>query len=336
MKFTHVMGANEVPDYVKDCLDEQPARSGMYNWIFVFGGEINTWNSIKGRLHEYDVIQANMSPVDFQLVINIREELTRTDNTHTKLVINNDYVCECWTEWGVHPELYDSIQRMGDLVFGTEPHQVSNMINGAFCIPHPTNTKWLKRLTTDNETNSIGYIFHWWEGGTYLPYRTTQQVKAKYGLKESHIYGYKQNNDKMGKLIKMTWDKTMPLDDFPNYAERIMGEKVVYDPNPYHTYGRNGVELACWGTPVVGSDRVFSYKKLFPELCCDPYDFDETMKRFDIVFNQPEKMKEIMERAYKEVEYFNYENSKKRFLDALDIAIKRGGYKWYQKNGWTK
>lgn len=327
------MGAVEIPSYIKDCLSEQPARSGMYNWIFAFKGEVNTWKSIKHKLHEYDVVQINMSPLDFQTVIEIREELTKTNNTHTKLVINNDYVCECWSEWGTMPAYYDSVQKLGDMVFGTEPHQVSNMVNGAFCIPHPTNTEWLKRQTTDTKSDSIGYVFHWWEGGTYLPYRTCEKVKAKFNIAKSHVYGYKPQHDKMQRFLGLTWDKQMPLDDFPNYAERIMGERVVYDPNPYHTYGRNGVELACWGTPVVGSNRVFSYQKLFPELCCDPFDFNATMKCFDIVFNQPEKMKEIMAKAYEEVEWFNYENSKKRFLEALDIAVKRGGHKWYQMNG---
>ena len=43
MKFTHIMGAVEIPPYIKDCLSEQPARSGMYNWIFAFKGEVNTF-----------------------------------------------------------------------------------------------------------------------------------------------------------------------------------------------------------------------------------------------------------------------------------------------------
>jgi hypothetical protein len=335
MKFTHVMGANEIPDYIQSCLKEQPAGSGMYNWIFAFKGEVNTYNSIKGKLDNYDILQVNMSPLDFQTIIDIRAELTRTENTKTKLVINNDYVCECWSDWDIDPRFYDSIQRMGDMVFGTEPHQVSNMINGTFCIPHPTNTKWIKRLGTDGhgESNSIGYIFHWWEGGTYLPYRTVEKVKDKYGIKKSNVYGYKPQHDKMRKFVQLTWDNVMPLDEFPNYAERLMKDKIVYDPNPFHTYGRNGVEAACWGVPIVGSNRVFSYNKLFPEFACDPYDFKATMEKFDFIMNNPEEVKKIMARAYKEVEWFNYENSKKRFLDAFDIAIKRGGYKWYQMNG---
>jgi hypothetical protein len=72
---------------------------------------------------------------------------------------------------------------------------------------------------------------------------------------------------------------------------------------------------------------------LFPELTCDPYDFNATMDCFDIVFNQPEKLKGILDRAYEKVEYFNYENSRKRFLDALKIAVERGGHTWYAKHG---
>ena len=112
-----------------------------------------------------------MSPLDFQTVIEIREELTKTNNTHTKLVINNDYVCECWSEWGTMPAYYDSVQKLGDMVFGTEPHQVSNMVNGAFCIPHPTNTEWLKRLTTDTKSDSIvitSYSIHYTKLYEYL------------------------------------------------------------------------------------------------------------------------------------------------------------------------
>jgi|TARA_Y100000310_G_scaffold140352_1_gene139780 hypothetical protein len=298
----------------------------MYNWIFALKGEINTFWSVKDRLEDFDVIQVNMSPQDFETVLEIRRRLK---NSSTKLVINNDYVCEKWNDWGISPYLYDNIQRAGDMVFGTEPHQVSNMIDGTFCIPHPTNTKWVKRLGTDAYDDAIGFVFHWWAGETYLPHRTIEKVKAKYGVEKAKIYGYKEQWDKNSQAKKLMWDTICPLDDFTNYAERVQGDKILYDPNPMHTYGRNGVEMACWKKPVVGSNRVFSYNKLIPELTCDPYDFRETMKRFDLVFNHPDKVAEIMDRAYKEVEWFNYKNSVARFKEALEIATDRGGHKWY-------
>jgi len=330
MRFTHVLAGREIPEHIKDCLNEQPARSGMYNWIFVHKGEINTWWAIKDRVHEYDQIQINMTPVDMPIIADIRNTIDKT-GAKTKLILNNDYVCECWGDWGVDPYTYDQVQRMGDMVFGTEQHQVSNMIPGAFVIPHPTNTKYVKRIGSDEslKENSVGFIYHWWAGETYLPHRTLERVKEKFGIKKARVYAYGKG-DKMAKFRKYMWDEVVPLLDFPDFAQAIQRDKCLYDPNPMHTYGRNGVECALMGVPVVGSNRVFSYNLLFPDLVCDPYDFNATMEKFDIVFNQPERLKVIMAKAKEKAEYFNYDNSRKRWEDACKIAFERGGHEWYK------
>lgn len=329
IKFTHCMGAKSIPKHIRDCLAEQPSRSGMYNWIQVFKGEINTFEAIKDRLNDYDIIQVNMTPSDLSTIKEIRRRLG--PDSKTKLVINNDYVCEYWGKWGVDPYVYDDVQRCGDMVFGTEEHQVSNMINGTFVIPHPTNTAMLKKCTTDVKDNAIGFLYHWWAGSSYLPFRTVNKVKQMFGVKKCKIYGYNPEADEMRQFKTIMWDEIVPLLDFPDFLEAAAGQRVLYDPNPFHTYGRNGVEMACMRKPIIGSDRVFSYRKLFPELCCDPYDMKTTMEKFDLVLNNPEKVKEITDRAYEEVEYFNYENSRVRFLNALDIATERGGHKFYQQ-----
>lgn len=332
MRFTHVIAGKEIPSHIKDCLNEQPARSGMYNWIFAHKGEINTWWSIKDKVHEYDQIQINMSPADMPVIADIRNTIDKT-GAKTKLILNNDYVCECWGDWGIDPFKYDQVQRMGDMVFGTEHHQVTNMIEGAFVIPHPTNTDYVKRIGFDKslKSNSVGFIYHWWAGETYLPHRTLEKVKQKFGVEKTRIYAYNGKNDTMAKFRGYMFDEQVPLLEFPDFAQAIQREKCLYDPNPCHTYGRNGVECALLGVPVVGSDRVFSYNLLFPELVCDPYDVEATMERFDIVFNQPEKLKGIMERAKEKAEYFNYENSLKRWEDACKVAFERGGHEWYKR-----
>lgn len=330
IKFCNVLGGNHIPENIKDCLMEQPARSGMYNWIFVFNGEIKPYDIVKNNLEDYDVIQVNMAPSDQVIIPEIRRRLG--NNSKTKLVINNDYVCEYWENWGQDPYYFDNIQRMGDMVFSTEPHQVSNMIEGAFVIPHPTNTKYLKQLGTAVESNSIGYIYHWWNPQTLLPWRLLEKVKKIHGIDKSAVYGHTHRpEDSYAKMKGYLFDKYVGLIPFPEYAQLIQGERAVYDPNGFHTYGRNGVELACWRVPVVGSNRVLSYNKLFPNLVCDPYDAHGAMDLFDKIFTQPDRMKKELDFAYDEVEWFNYENSKKRFLDALDIATKRGGHEWYQK-----
>ena len=329
MKFLHTLIAREIPENIKQCLEEQPARSGMYNWIFAFRGSIASYWSVQDNLEDYDVIQVNMSPKDMPIIPMIREKLR---NSSTKLVINNDYICEYWGKFGLDPWQYDHIQKMGDMVFSTEPHQVSNMIKGTYLLPHPTNTRLLKHLGHNEDRESIGFIYHWWAGSTHLPARTMALAANRYGLKTA-LYGYIKagaNPVENERWIPSMFDKVYPGMSFPEFAELIQGEKVVYDPNMFHTYGRNGVELACFRKPVIGSNRVFSYNKLFPDLTIDPLDHNDAMAKFDKVVNG--KIDDILDRAYDEVEYFNYKNSIERFKAALEESTERGGYKWYEEN----
>ena len=328
MKFTSLVLGREIPEHIKRCLEEQPARSGMYNWIFAHKGEINTFWDVKERVDDFDQIQVNMSPVDFPMIMELRNKLK---GSSTKLILNNDYVCEAWQNWGIDPLRYDQLQKAGDMVFGTEPHQVSNMIDGAFTIPHPTNTEALKKLGTTKQRDSAGYIYHWWAPQTYLGSRTMEAVKKKFNIKKSAIYGYtKPERDQMNRWHGVMFDRDVGMMQFPEFAQTIQQEKVVYDPNPCHTYGRNGVELACMGTPVVGSNRVYSYSKLMPELTCDPFDHKATLEKFKLALDE-EKSAEIMKKAHEEVEQFNYKNSLKKYKEATDIAFDRGGCDWYSR-----
>jgi len=337
LKFSLVLPGYAIPPHIVDCLNEQPARSGMYNWLFVHKGEINAWEQIKHRAHEYDILQVNMAPVDMPLVHEIRRVLDQT-NCKTKLVLNNDYVCEYWSKWGLDPTRYRQIQRCGDMVFGTERHQTSHMIKGAFTIPHATNIEVLQRLGFDRSKaqDSVAYIYHWWNPETYLAHLTLEAVKRKLGVKKSRIVGYSPKNlrsapDLMEQFTKGMFDEVTPTMRFPDYMDLAQKQRCLFDPNACHTYGRNGVEAACLGIPLVGSDRVFSNKMLFPDLVCDPYDHHATMARFKIVFDGGKRMKEIMAQAREKVEYFNYDNSRERYLEALDMAVKRGGVDWYKK-----
>jgi len=332
LKYLQVIPGRVIPPNIKACLEEQPARSGLYNWIFAHQGDYGTfWDHMDNKFEDYDVVQVNMSPIDMTQIPDIRRLLR---GSSTKLVLNNDYVCERWDTWGLDPFKYQALQRMGDMVFSTEPHQVSNMINGTYTIPHPTNTKVLKHLGTNQDENSVGFIYHWWAQSTYTHFLTMEKVRKKYGIKKATMFGEtKGHDDKMERWRDMMFHERVPLISFPQFAQRLMAEKCIYDPNPYHTYGRNGVELACFKRPVVGSNRVFSYNYLWKGLSCSPFDAVGTMEKFDTVFKNKEKVQEIIDRAYEQVEFFNYKNSRERFMAALDDATDRGGTDYYQKYG---
>lgn len=331
MKWGLVIAGKRIGETTMECLEEQPARSGMYNTLFMHRGGIYVYPEVVDNIDAFDVIQVNMSPKDMTIIPLLRNLIDKKGSS-TKLVLNNDYVCEYWGKWGLDPFYFENMQKLGDFVYGTEPFQVSNMINGAYCLPHPTNTEMLKKFRSDlPKENGVGFIYHWWSGETYLPWRLLEQAKKKFGVK-STVFGYGAG-DQMEKFKGIMWDNISGLDHFPNYAEKVMAQRAMYDPCQYHTYGRNGVEMACFGIPVVGSNRVFSYNKLFPELVCDPYNAKDALDKLDIALNQPERVKEIMAKAYKDVEYFSYDNCRQRWMTAFNESIERGGQKWYAKNG---
>ena len=104
MKYLNVLAAREIPEGIKHCLSEQPHRAGMYNWIFAHKGEIRTYWDAQDELEDYDVVHVNMSPMDMSIVPEIRRKLGRSSDT--KLVINNDHVCEIWKKWDHNPYYY--------------------------------------------------------------------------------------------------------------------------------------------------------------------------------------------------------------------------------------
>ena len=157
------------------------------------------------------------------------------------------------------------------------------------------------------------------------PFSTRELINSTKSSRSSHLG--------VLRIISLPSLAVKCLMNFPDFATTAQQQRCIFDPNPFHTYGRNGVEAACLRIPVVGSDRVFSYNKLFPGLCGEPYNFYSNMRLFEKAMKNPDKgdLKNMMDFAYEEVEYFNYKNSLERFNHALDICRDRGGYKYYEK-----
>lgn len=315
-----------VSDKVKATLDEVPRRSGFYNWLFLFQGDIKPWKEIinkpnpKKFLEQYDVVHCNMSPIDLSIVPEIRKVLGR--NSNTKLVANNDYVAEAWHRWGFHPRQYWHVQEQADMVFGTEPCQTSHMIDRAKVIPHPTWIYMLKKMKPDAIENTYGVLYHWWEGKTYSPAIFDMKFRKKYKKMKSKLYAYKPDVSNDKRWIKSYFNIKVPPMQFPKYIDDLMSNKFVYEPTNCHTYGRNSVDLAAIGVPMIGSDNVYSMRQCFPYTSCDPMNIDKTLEIADKLMSSNTFRDKVISYAKDACEYYNYENSKKRFLHALKESEK--------------
>ena len=309
-KFLHVV--NRITDGMKVALEEVPRRGGMYNWMFLYKGDIQPFNRVED-FEKYDIVQLNMAPADQILV---HEVAKKVKNTSTVFVANNDYVTECWDAWGQHPKQYQQLQEVPDALFGTEPHQVSNMIEGAYCIPHPHWVKMLKHIGNDDlyeERPMIGVLYHWWEGKTYNTVILLDRIRKKYPKLLTRLYGYNGKNDKISQWQRMCFDEIEKLMSYPDFIRGLMRNRVIIENCSYHTYGRTSVDTAALRIPTMGTNRIDSMNRCFPNMVADPYDLKTQYKILNRMLSDDKWLQEQMDYAYDACEYYNYKNAKERF-----------------------
>jgi len=104
---------------------------------------------------------------------------------------------------------------------------------------------------------------------------------------------------------------------------RILGKSYIhFYPTRWIGSAREQIACAVAGTPCVGSDRSHTQRRLFPKLACDIYDVDRMVVLGKQLYEDKDFYKEVVDYAWKEVAFYNMENTKKRFLTACNIGEK--------------
>ncbi len=327
IKFLHV--CTKLTKAMKDSMQFVPMLPGMYNWINVFRGKVMPYKLAMDELEDYDCIQMNMAPVDFPTIMEVKEKLK---NSSTMLVLNNDYVAEHWGRLGINPTRYFVIQRMSDMLFGTEPHQVSCMIDRAYCIPHPHRVDILKHYRIDmseedkkDKKTKVGTLFHWWEGQAMLQSLLFKKLEMKGYRLTTHIYSFDSRHADSQVWSRLLYDELHKTVEYPKFLKEMMTLGLFVENSMFHTYGRATVDSAALGVPTIGTDRVFSMKHCFPNMCYDPVDMKKGVEIAEKVLKGGKWLEEQMDIAYEKCEFFNYTNSRERFMKAYEESKKRVG-----------
>ena len=139
-----------VTNYIhKQLMDEELARTGLYQWQNVFNGEVKYPRDVSDY-SKYDIVHVNMSTQDIPLIKDIEESLTDEQRKHTKIIVNNDYTTESWGNSFLSPNSLAREIRDVDMIFGTEYYQTTALteLTGRTCyvIPHPADIRRLKSL----------------------------------------------------------------------------------------------------------------------------------------------------------------------------------------------
>ncbi len=310
----------------KQLLDEEVTRTGLYQWLNVFNGEVKYPKEVVD-FNDYDIIQINMSAQDINLVNSIKEQLK--PESKTKIVLNNDYTTELW---GLSFEYPDTMRRElsgADMLFGTEYFQTTSLseLVGRQCyiIPHPADIKRMKSIAPIPKKDLISVIWRRYDKFSYIPHLAARN----HGLM-TQLIGYDKSLDPKVYLTTTLYDYVFEGTNFFDFCDQMRESKIVYDPFTFHSYSRTTVDTAALGIACVVSNRTQSGNICYPYTCVDPYDTKSARDLIQRLINDKEFYDLVVNTALDRCEFYNHVNSKERYLTALKDSIEVGNK--YKKN----
>jgi hypothetical protein len=94
---------------------------------------------------------------------------------------------------------------------------------------------------------------------------------------------------------------------------------VSFYPTEWIGTARHQISCAVTGTPCIGNHDSHTQRRLFPDLGCDIYDIDAMEYHFNTL-KDVTMYESIVSRAQQAVEFYNLENTKRRFVGAVEDA----------------
>jgi intein/homing endonuclease len=182
-------------------------------------------------------------------------------------------------------------------------------------------------------TTSLNLAYGMKEIGNVLGYRVTVQKRPKHESqiggrkvvgKESYVVQFNKGKENRtintGEfiLLRLRSVKKIP------YKGKVFNLHVEED-NSYCTFYHTVHNCACLGIPTVCTDRIYMGHKLFPMTTLDPMDFEGIRTTLQKLIDNEEFYHQVADYAFEKVEDYNWENSKKRLLTAMEeVGLKVG------------
>jgi len=303
-----------VTNYIhKQLMDEELARTGLYQWQNVFNGEVKYPRDVSDY-SKYDIVHVNMSTQDIPLIKDIEESLTDEQRKHTKIIVNNDYTTESWGNSFLSPNSLAREIRDVDMIFGTEYYQTTALteLTGRTCyvIPHPADIRRLKSLPQIPKKELITTIWRRYDNFTYIP----SLVVRNHGL-TTQLIGFDKDNKTW--LTTTLFDYVYAGTNTFDFSDQLRESRIVYDPFTYHSFNRSIVDCAAMGVAVVGSNRTQSINICYPFTKVDPYDVKSARILIDKLLTDKEFYDKVINYALTASESYSNMNSKLVFLESL-------------------
>jgi len=329
MKYIHVTSDG---CHFPELIAEKVSRPGVYQWARAFNtgkdtGEIRHINTIApAELKNYDVVHANLCGVSASIVPKLKQAIEGSD---TKLIVNLDYAIEIVQEGFERPrEMWEALMA-ADFVFVQEPFQ-QNFVSfflkyhnpgktqkyQAALVPHPCDTAGLKGLQVPNEDrlDMLAVMIHRYREHIVVPAMLSWGVRSlTWGV------GFTMGNIPIG-----LFGDASPMLEWERYLYKLSHCTMALDYYlGVHSHSRFCEECACLGIPTVSTEESYMGKMLFPEISHNETDMQgirNDLEKLEAGFDEGSPSPfylEVQEKSSQRIEDYNWENSKKRLLEAM-------------------
>ena len=260
-KLSYLKPTSFIHQSLLDEIAEGFPRSGLYNWLDIFKGDIRLFHDVEDW-EKYDVIHLNASASDFHQVNRIRNELR---DSSTKLVVSLDYGIHEWQTVHPIPDMLFRELNAADAVFGTEQSQVDAariFLGDKVCkIPHPVSVKLLKEQGKTAEPEEyVSVLYHVDGNHTTLPWLATRNLDLKVAL-----IGYVAGKDPTHSTTMVLYDRYRNYTSYKKFLGYLGWSKIVYEPYFAVAWGRAIADIAGYGRPAVASSMVEASEVCFPQ-----------------------------------------------------------------------
>lgn len=315
MKYGLMWSAEDVVQNGNLVIQGNTFKTGVINWPRLFGG-LN-YRAFRIDPNEFDVVHVQLTGDTLDVVRDLRNRI----KGDTKLVVNPDYAINYWHHYGPIPETVIDTFRMADYVFGQceRSADILSCLLGRDvpCIPHPLDTRWLKRRSKKAEKRSkedIVIMAHRDES-QHTPYFMTRNMR---GQVATHLLGWRGQEGFMRDVVHTYYDHVHPQMSNVDVIEKFYANALcVIDHYTHSVQGRATMEAAALGTPCLGFDCVDAQKHCFPDLTSAIGDIKDQIDKLDWLLNHAD-MDTISAHAKAKAEDYNFANSRTKFMNMIE------------------
>ena len=286
--------------------------SGVYRWLDIFEGQIIHKNDISADLlkDSFNIIHINFP----DNIVNSAERIIKKPgkNKNTLIAVSCDIDPENWDSKKINLKLLREQLLYADMIFGTDYNIVSTLEElskrRVHLIPHPMNYR-KDGSDIDSRQDKIAFICSGYDEYTHMIYK--QLIKT--GLLLDFIF-YNFNPDNIpGELT----DISKMTNSYSDLCEKASVYKFLFVP--YNFYGCTELikELAASEIPVVGNYLIESISRCYPFTAVDVHKTEDAVYKIKQTVNDKVFNNFITNFALHKTQYYNPENSKQRFFQAL-------------------